>query len=364
MKVTTIDVQRYAMANSSDVQFEILVVDILSDLGHRGRGYQMVFGAYGQAAASFLKHHLAPSILDENPWRSSMLWDRMLAAVPRRGADGFVRGSIAAIDMAVWDLKAQSVALPVSALFGGHRDAIPTYANCAHNLPPDELAQKALEYVGNGHRALKIRGTNLALTQVNARIQAVREAVGPDVRLMVDVNGTWDVDTAVQQLKRWERFDVYWLEEPVTPADIAGYKRIRERAGNTYIVGGEQHIGLSEFRALIDNGGVDIVQPNVSMTGGITDWLRIHGYATALGVPVSPWNMQAIHIHMAVGLPNILWVEYFMPDNPLLAFKEKLFAGPHIAEEVRADGVYLRAPSAPGFDLELDDEFAAASLVG
>ncbi len=154
------------------------------------------------------------------------------------------------------------------------------------------------------------------------------------------------------------------MEEPVTPADIAGYKRIRERAGNTYIVGGEQHIGLSEFRALIDNGGVDIVQPNVSMTGGITDWLRIHGYATALGVPVSPWNMQAIHIHMAVGLPNILWVEYFMPDNPLLAFKEKLFAGPHIAEEVRADGVYLRAPSAPGFDLELDDEFAAASLVG
>ena len=144
---------------------------------------------------------------------------------------------------------------------------------------------------------------------------------------MVDVNGTWDVDTAVQQLKRWERYDVYWLEEPVTPADIAGYKRIRERAGNTYIVGGEQHIGLSEFRALIDNGGVDIVQPNVSLTGGITDWLRIHSYATALGVPVSPWNMQAIHIHMAVGLPNILWVEYFMPDKPALGLQGEVVCG-------------------------------------
>src|SRR3546814_12712672 len=93
---------------------------------------------------------------------------------------------------------------------------------------------------------------------------------------MVDVNGSWDVDTAVQQLKAWEPYNVYWLEEPVPPHDIAGYRRVRERSGGTYIVGGEQHVGLNEFRALIGADAVDIVQPNAAITGGITDWLRIH----------------------------------------------------------------------------------------
>jgi D-arabinonate dehydratase len=181
---------------------------------------------------------------------------------------------------------------------------------------------------------------------------------------MVDVNGTWDVDTAIQQLKRWEPYDVYWLEEPVPPQDIAGYTRIRARAGDTYIAGGEQHVGLSEFRALIDNGAVDIIQPNVAVTGGITDWLRVHGYASALGIPVSPWNMQAIHIHMAAGLPNVQWIEYFMPDNPLLALKARLFKGPVIEEEVRDDGVYLKPPAGPGLGLELDAEVAAACRIG
>ena len=134
---------------------------------------------------------------------------------------------------------------------------------------------------------------------------------------MVDVNGTWDVDTAIQQLKAWEPYDVYWLEEPVPPHDIPGYARVRARAGSTYIVGGEQNVGLSEFRALVEQGGVDMVQPNVMITGGITDWLRIHAYATSMNVPVSPWNLQNVHIHLAAGLPNVRWIEYFMADNAL-----------------------------------------------
>ncbi|MEM7255055.1 MAG: mandelate racemase/muconate lactonizing enzyme family protein [Pseudomonadota bacterium] len=362
MKVTGIDVRRYGEPSGGD--FEIIVVEVESDAGHRGMGYQLLFGSFGRLVAQLIIEQLAPSILNEDPWHTNDLWERMNAAIPRRSADGFVRGSIAAIDVALWDLKAKEMNAPVSKLLGGSRERVRTYANCAHNLPPDQLGAKALEYVQAGHRALKVRGTSLALNDVAARIEAVRDAVGPDVRLMVDVNGTWDVDTAIQQLKRWERFDVYWLEEPVAPSDIAGYARIRERAGNTYIVGGEQHVGLSEFRALIDNRAVDIVQPNVAITGGVTDWLRIHSYATALGIPVSPWNMQAIHIHMATALPNVQWVEYFMPDNPLLALKAKLFSGPVIEEEVRPDGVYLKPPAMPGFGLSLDPETAAACRLG
>ena len=360
MRIENVEVARYGEPEGGD--FEIVVVHLVTETGHRGTGYQMVFGAAGAWAASLIETSLAPCLVGENPWITDSLWERMHAVSPRRGGDGLARGAIAALDIALWDLKAQQVKLPVSHLFGGTRERVPTYANCAHNLPPEEIAAKAMEYVDAGHRALKVRGTGLTLAQATARVQAVREAVGPDVRLMVDVNGTWDVDTAIQQLKRWEPFDVYWLEEPVSPSNIAGYVRIRERAGGTYIVGGEQHVGLGEFRALIDNGAVDIVQPNVAVTGGVTDWLRVHAYATALGVPVSPWNMQGVHIHMAAGLPNVQWVEYFMPDNPLLALKAKLFAGPQIEEEVCADGVYLVPPSEPGFGLVLDEDIAAACL--
>jgi L-alanine-DL-glutamate epimerase-like enolase superfamily enzyme len=180
---------------------------------------------------------------------------------------------------------------------------------------------------------------------------------------MVDVNGTWDVDTAIQQLKRWEPYDVYWLEEPVPPDDIPGYVRIRQRAGRTYIAGGEQHIGVPEFRQLIAQGAVDVVQPNAAITGGITDWLRIHALATLSSVPVSPWNLQMVHIHLAAGLPNVKWIEYFMADNPLLEFQGRLFKGPLLREEATPEGIVLVPPDGPGLGLELDDTVAAASLV-
>jgi D-arabinonate dehydratase len=253
----------------------------------------------------------------------------------------------------------------VSALFGGHRERIPTYANCAHHMAPDALAERAEKYVANGHRALKIRGTRtyVTLAEATARVRAVREAVGSDVKIMVDVNGTWDVDTAVDQLRAWEPYDVYWLEEPVPPGDLPGYRHVRERAGDTYIVGGEQHVGLLEFRALIEHGAVDMVQPNAAITGGITDWLRIHALASAFNVPVSPWDLQVVHLHMAAGLPNVKWIEYFMPDNALLEFQTKLFTGPATREVVTDEGVFLLAPEDPGIGLALDPEVAQRARV-
>ena len=364
MQITGIDITRYGEPAGGD--FEIIVAELKSDTGHRGTGYQMLFGASGEGTAALLRDRLGPLLIGEDPWLTGRHFARMRNSLPRRGADGIACGAIAALDTALWDLKARSIDAPLAHLFGDARDAVPTYANCAYHLPPDQLAEKALSFVAAGHRALKVRGTRSFVTpaEATARVRAVREAVGPEVRLMVDVNGTWDVDTALRQLKAWEPYDVYWLEEPVPPEQIDGYVRIRERAGSTNIVGGEQHVGLAEFQALIDRGAVDIVQPNVAVTGGITDWLAIHAYATARAVPISPWNMQMIHIHMAAGLANVKWVEYFMPDNPLLALKARLFAGPVMADEVREDGVYLIPPTGPGLGLELDPEVAAACRIG
>ena len=349
MKITGIEVRRFRREAEARSAAEIVVVDVATDEDVMGMGFASAPPGTGALFAALIQDILAPQILGENPMLTEHLWQRMYTARRFRGGEGYARLCMAALDFALWDIKGKHAGVPVSQLFGGHRSHIPTYANCAHHMPPDKLAERAAEYVSRGHRALKIRGTLGFVTprEATERVKHVREAIGPDVRLMVDVNGSWDVDTAIQQLKAWERYDVYWLEEPVPPHDIPGYARVRERAGGTYIAGGEQHAGLMEFRPLILEAGVDVVQPNAAVTGGITDWLRIHAFASAYGVPVSPWDLQPVHLHMAAGLANVQWIEYFMADNALMEFQIRLFKGPRLREEVTDEGVCLLAPEGP-----------------
>jgi L-alanine-DL-glutamate epimerase-like enolase superfamily enzyme len=366
MKITDVTVKRHSVSRDpQEYTGDIHIVEVHTDGGVTGLGFMSAARATGDLSATLIRRTLKGVVVGQDPLLTEDLWRRMHEAIPRRGGEGIVRTCMAAVDFALWDIKGKLLNVPVAALLGGRRDRVATYANCAHHLPPDKLAVKAVEYVKRGHAALKIRGsaTYVSLREATERVKHVREAIGPDVKLMVDVNGTWDVDTAIQQLKRWERYDVYWLEEPVPPDDIPGYVRIRQRAGRTYIVGGEQHVGVLEFRQLIEQGAVDIVQPNAAITGGITDWLRIHALATLASVPVSPWNLQMVHIHLAAGLPNVKWIEYFMADNPLLEFQSRLFKGPVLQEEATEEGIFLIPPSGPGLGLELDDAVAAASLV-
>jgi len=366
MKITKVEARRHSGDAEAAYVAEIVIVSVHTDEDIVGTGFASAPPGAGVLFQQIIENVLAPKIVGSDPQLTSDLWDRMYhEAIPRRGGEGIVRICISALDMALWDIKGKAAGVPVATLLGGHRDLIPSYANCAHHMAPEELADRAASYVAMGHKALKIRGTRGYVTPDEAfdRVRHVREAIGPDIRLMVDVNGSWDVDTAIQQLKRWEPYDIYWLEEPVPPADIPGYARVRARAGDTYIVGGEQHAGLLEFRTLIEQGQVDIVQPNAAVTGGITDWLRIHAFATAKGVPISPWDLQMVHIHMAAGLPNVQWIEYFMADNALLEFQTKLFAGPVVEEVVTEEGVFMRAPQDPGLGLALDPEVAEQSLV-
>lgn len=366
MEIIKLETKRYSADTKADYVAEIVVVGVFTDDGLIGNGFASAPPGTGILFQQVIEHILTPQLVGRDPLLTGELWEHMHNdAIPRRGGDGMVRYCIAALDMALWDIKGKAQGVPVWKLLGGKRDLVPTYANCAHHMPADELAERAASYVAKGHKALKIRGTRSFVTpdEATERVRLVREAIGPEIRLMVDVNGSWDVDTAVQQLKKWEPFDVYWLEEPVPPSDIPGYAQVRARAGDTNIVGGEQHAGILEFRTLIEQGQVDIVQPNVLITGGITDWLRIYAFATAKGVPVSPWDLQMVHIHMAAGLPNVQWIEYFMADNALLEFQTKLFTGPVADEVVTNEGVFFRAPTEPGLGLALDKAIAEKSLV-
>jgi len=375
MKITDVTVKRYESKKGVmdfAVGSEILVVEVHTDEEVIGRGFTRArvtpHGSIGDISATLIRRVLKNMIVGENPLLVEQLWNRMYGGyggVSRLGRRGLVLGCLAAIDFALWDLKGKVLGVPVCDLLGGRREQIPTYANTAHQMSAKDLADQAARYVKEGHRAVKIRGslTAVSLDEATERVVAVREAVGPDVKLMVDVNGTWNVDTAIQQLKRWAPYDVYWLEEPVPPEEIDGYALVKERSDQCYIVGGEQHAGLFEFKALMDYGAVDIIQPDARTVGGITQWLKIADIARAYNVPISPHALQVIHIHLAAAFSDIMWIEYFMTDNPLHELSARLFKKPIIRDTKTDEGVFLLPPEDPGLGIELDEAVAEQSLV-
>jgi L-alanine-DL-glutamate epimerase-like enolase superfamily enzyme len=371
IKIVDLVVNRYVDRQESDMGHargqEVIVVTVHTDQGITGTGYfsTPVFdhGMVGDVCVTLLRRNIRQLILGQNPLHTEQVWQCMMDGPWRTARGGLVLSCISAVDFALWDIKGKIFNVPVSDLFGHRRELIPTYANVGHQLSPDQLAQKAAEYVSQGHRAVKIRGGTAAvpLAEATKRVAAVREAIGPEVKLMVDINGSWDAETAIQQLRAWEKHQLYWLEEPVSPEDLTGYIKVKEYAGQTFIAGGEQNSGLNEFRLLIEHKAVDIVQPNANATGGITDWLRIYRLASLHHVPVSPWNLQQIHIHMAAGLPNVKWIEYFTPDRNY--FPNQLFSGPVFKEVRKEDGVYFQPPEEPGLGLKLNEELADQTLV-
>ena len=373
MKITDLTVTRYAQSRTPEggpAGPEIQIVEVLTDEGVNGTGFLTASNARvsptAPLLASLLRGNLRNIVLGHDPLLTEKVWRAMYRELAgRQGSRGLFLHAIAAIDFALWDIKARVMNRPLGDLFGDRRERIPTYANAAHTVTPEEAAETASEYVRKGHKAIKVRGTLgfSPLDVTNKRIEAVREAIGPDVKLMVDVNGSYGADLAIQQLKRWQKLDLYWLEEPVAPEDILGYVKVKHHAGGTYIVGGEQHAGLNEFANLLEREAVDIVQPGSMQVGGLTEWLKVYDMATARGVPVSPWDLQAVHMHVASGLPNVKWIEYFMPDNPMLAFQNNLFSEPRFDEEVTDEGVFLLPPTKPGLGLVLNPEEAERARV-
>lgn len=160
MKITDVTVTRYSESRQAQAGVEIQIVDVHTDDSVTGRGFMSTSTAVGGVMAMLLRRNLKNVLVGENPLLTNDLWRRTYEqALPGRGGQGLVLTCIAAIDFALWDIKGNLLNAPVSALFGGQRERIATYAKCAHHLPPDKLAERAAAYVQQGHTALKIRGS-------------------------------------------------------------------------------------------------------------------------------------------------------------------------------------------------------------
>ena len=274
----------------------------------RGIGY-----TYGSpAVAAVIREHLEDVVLGRDPLAIGAVWEAMVGAVRNIGRPGIASHAIAAVDVALWDLKGQLLGLPLARLLGQVRERVPVYGSGGFTSYSDrELREQLTGWVESGIRSVKMKiGREPARDP--ARVDAARDAIGPDIELFVDANGACDRKSALALARRLGDYDVTWFEEPVSSDDLEGLRLIRDRAPDGMeITAGEYGYDLTYFRHMLAAGAVDVLQADATRCAGITGFLQVGALCRAHGVPLSAHTAPALHLAACCALSNVRHIEYF-----------------------------------------------------
>jgi L-alanine-DL-glutamate epimerase-like enolase superfamily enzyme len=325
----------------------MLFAEIRSECGHAGLGFSYAKRAGGPGLFAHAKE-IAGDLLGEDPSDIGRLWRKLVWAGASVGRSGLATQAIAALDVALWDLKARRAGLPLAKLLGAHRDRVSCYNTSGGFLssPTEEVLSNVDQALAAGIGGIKIKVGHPDTAVDLARLTAVREHVGDGVPLMVDANQQWDRISALRIGRQLERFNLVWIEEPVDAYDAEGHAALAA-ALDTPIATGEMLTSVAEHAELIRARAADFVQPDAPRVGGITQFLRIMAQADEAKLALAPHFAMELHLHLAAAYPGTTWVEHFEWLEPL--FNERL--------EVR-DGCML-VPARPGLGLSLSEQAAA-----
>jgi L-alanine-DL-glutamate epimerase-like enolase superfamily enzyme len=280
------------------------------------------------------------------------------------------------VEVAIWDLVGRALGQPLWRLLGGRSERLLGYASSGELVAPEERARRVMALRDRGVRAVKLRFNHDDWRRDVEVVEEVRDAVGYDVELMVDANqgwrmagdrsGRWDVATASQCARALEPLGVYWLEEPLRTDDVEGYATLRRRT-SLRIAAGEMVRGLFEARDLVLRGGVDVVQPDVVLAGGLGGCRRIAALADLCGRAFSPhtWTNGfglVANLHLAVAVSTCPYVEVPLdPPGWTPARRDWVLGGPVI--EIAADGT-VAPPPGPGLGVTPDLDALEAHRIG
>jgi L-alanine-DL-glutamate epimerase-like enolase superfamily enzyme len=268
-------------------------------------------GSTGGIAKATIEH-LKPELIGEDPIDVERLWHKMW--IPKLvGRRGLTTRAISGIDIALWDLRAKVARMPLYKMLGGYRNRMPTYVAGGYyeeGKGLKELQQEMLDSVELGARAVKMKIGAVPIREDVERVKAVREAIGPDVSLLVDANCAYRSYEAIQIAKRMEEYDIYWFEEPVAPDDYEGHKRLAQMT-SIPIATGENEYTRYGFRDLIATGAVPILNADAKVLGGVTEFMKVAAYAQAHDLRIAPHGSQDIHIHLVSAISNGLILEYY-----------------------------------------------------
>jgi L-alanine-DL-glutamate epimerase-like enolase superfamily enzyme len=290
--------------------FTLVTAQIHTDDGHEGLGYTYTVGQTGGAAIlALIRDDLSPLLIGEDPRRVEHLWQRMWWGLHYVGRGGLATFAIAAADIALWDLKGKLAGEPLWRLLGGHARRVKVYAGGIDlQHPLEDLLDETRRNLARGYRAIKMKVGRERLAEDVERVAAMRELLGPGFPLMVDANMRWTVEQAIRAARALAPYDVYWLEEPTIPDDVAGHARIARQGGLPIATGENMHT-LYEFQKMIRAGGVAYPEPDMSNLGGITPWLKVAHLAEAYNLPVTTHGVHDLHVHCLAAVPNASYLE-------------------------------------------------------
>ncbi len=346
-----------------------MVVEIETDQGLTGWGE-----CYGPARmTAAVVDSVAAWLIGEDPLRTDVLWQTIYARLRDHGQKGVVIQGLSGIDIALWDIKGKHFGVPAYRLLGGPlRTEVQAYATGLYRRkagnPLEYLAEEAACYVAEGFRAVKLK-VGFGVEEDAAVTSAVREAIGPDVGLMVDANHAFDATAAIRLGRMIESYDIGWFEEPVPPEDVAGYREVKA-ALSIPIAGGECEFTRYGFRDLLVSRAVDIVQPDTCAAGGLSECKKIADMSEAFGVRYNP-HVWGTGIAIAASLQLLAVLPTHTPTSlapvePMLEFDrtEHPIRQALLTQPIEHAGGMVCVPDGPGLGIEIDRDalaqFAAA----
>jgi len=364
MKITEVELiclnlpEKKEIADSSQ---DAVVVKVHTDEGIIGVGeidsHPSIVKAVVEAPMSHRDSHgVAELLVGEDPFDREVLWQKVYKKTAHYGRRGIAIQVIGGIDIALWDIVGKVCGKPIYKLLGGcFRNKVQAYASALFPEDPREIVKQIANYVEIGFKGVKFGwgAFGLETSKDIQLVKAAREAVGKDIKLMVDAGEQWDASTAIERARKLEEYNPFFLEDVLSPDDLNGYAKLT-RATSLRIAAGEAETTRFPYRDLIEKGNVDVIQPDVTRVGGISEAQKIAWMAHDRGVMFIPhcWStdiLVAATLQLLAAIPQESLLEFCVTNKPL---RKNLIVEPF---SISKEG-FVKVPEKPGLGIELNEE--------
>lgn len=364
MKITDVQViylRLPEVKEQCDSGQDALIVRITTDAGICGIGEVdsaplavrgIIEGPYSHAITCGLRELL----IGEDPFETEYLWHKMYHRNVYAGRRGVGIHAMSGIDMALWDIKGKALSQPVWKLLGGgfHRNGVRPYASSLFGSTPEETGERARRFVDRGFTAVKFGWAPMGQNERTdiALVREARKGLGNEPDLMIDAGLVWDAKTAIQRARSFSEYNIFWLEEPLAADDYEGYRKL-SAATEVRIAAGEEESERRSYLDLMDRGGIDVVQVDLTRCGGFTEAMKIASLAADRGLPVvnhgfTTYINVAAALHFLHSISNSFIMEFVVEEETTLRNE--------LTRTIEVVDGMVKVPDAPGLGIELNEE--------